>query len=98
MIFVYMHTYIHAYIHKYIYIYTYVFNQIGTLDNLVMVSDELVKYDQSFESTAMKIVDILRNLLKGDIDQVEANLTVNDSKCVCIYYVCVCVGRNKKKE
>ncbi|RIA95900.1 ATPase, V1 complex, subunit C, partial [Glomus cerebriforme] len=52
--------------------------KIGTLDALVVISDELVKYDQSFESTSFKIVDILRNLLRGDLNQVEANLIVND--------------------
>ncbi|GBB90986.1 hypothetical protein RclHR1_18070001 [Rhizophagus clarus] len=52
--------------------------KIGTLDALVVISDELVKYDQSFESTAFKIVDILRNLVQGDLDQVAANLIVND--------------------
>ncbi|CAJ0924564.1 17816_t:CDS:2 [Entrophospora sp. SA101] len=52
--------------------------KIGTLDNLVVISDEFVKYDQSFESVTMKIVDILRSLLKGDTDQIEANLIVND--------------------
>ncbi|CAB4384333.1 ATPase, V1 complex, subunit C [Rhizophagus irregularis] len=52
--------------------------KIGTLDALVVISDELIKYDQSFESTAFKIVDILRTLLQGDLDQVAANLIVND--------------------
>ncbi|CAG8463330.1 289_t:CDS:10 [Funneliformis caledonium] len=52
--------------------------KIGTLDALVVISDELIKYDQSFESTTFKIVDILRNLLKGDLNQVAENLIVND--------------------
>ncbi|CAG8483112.1 6171_t:CDS:10 [Diversispora eburnea] len=48
--------------------------KIGTLDALVVISDELVKYDQYFESAVMRIVDILRNL-KDDINN---NLVVND--------------------
>ncbi|CAG8526501.1 10622_t:CDS:10 [Cetraspora pellucida] len=52
--------------------------RIGTLDALVVISDELVKYDQFVESVAWKIVDILRILLKGDKDKICANLLVND--------------------
>ncbi|CAG8478883.1 9065_t:CDS:10, partial [Acaulospora morrowiae] len=52
--------------------------KIGTLDALVVISDELVKYDQYFESSAMKIVDVLRSLLKGDVEQIEPNLLVNE--------------------
>ncbi|RHZ70497.1 hypothetical protein Glove_271g70 [Diversispora epigaea] len=48
--------------------------KIGTLDALVVISDELIKYDQYFESAVMRIVDILRNL-KDDINN---NLVVND--------------------
>ncbi|CAH1760140.1 3755_t:CDS:2, partial [Entrophospora sp. SA101] len=47
---------------------------ISTFDNLAVISDEFVKNDQSFESVTMRIVDILCSLLKGDTDQVEANL------------------------
>ncbi|KAF0389428.1 ATPase, V1 complex, subunit C [Gigaspora margarita] len=52
--------------------------KIGTLDALVVISDELVKYDQFVETVAWKIVDILRILLNGDIDKICANLLVND--------------------
>ncbi|CAJ0927358.1 21284_t:CDS:2 [Entrophospora sp. SA101] len=52
---------------------------ISTFDNLAVISDEFVKNDQSFESVTMRIVDILCSLLKGDTDQVEANLMVNDT-------------------
>ncbi|KAL1921837.1 uncharacterized protein VTP21DRAFT_10479 [Calcarisporiella thermophila] len=37
--------------------------KIGTLDQLVLLSDDLVKYDSTFEQIVLKLVDILRNLL-----------------------------------
>ncbi|KAG9288502.1 hypothetical protein G9A89_015708 [Geosiphon pyriformis] len=52
--------------------------KIGTLDGLVTISDELVKYDQAFEATNLKILDILRNLLNADKDQIRAHLVVNE--------------------
>ncbi|CAG8503346.1 1630_t:CDS:10 [Ambispora leptoticha] len=52
--------------------------KIGTLDALVTISDELVKFDQAFEGTTLKLIEILRNLLKGDINQIRANFVVNE--------------------
>ncbi|CAG8433215.1 527_t:CDS:10 [Ambispora gerdemannii] len=52
--------------------------KIGTLDGLVMISDELLKFDQAFEGTTLKLLDILRNLLKGDINLIRANFVVNE--------------------
>jgi hypothetical protein len=54
--------------------------QIGTLDALVLLSDELVKYDASIEQTVMKTVDIMRSLLKDQESQLPEYLKVNDSK------------------
>ncbi|ORY05996.1 ATPase, V1 complex, subunit C [Basidiobolus meristosporus CBS 931.73] len=52
--------------------------KIGTLDTLVILSDDLVKYDQAFESTVVKMVDNLKALLRGDLAQLEEALTVNE--------------------
>lgn len=54
--------------------------QIGTLDALVLLSDELVKYDSSIEQTVLKTVDIMRSLLKDQESQLPEYLKVNDSK------------------
>ncbi|ORX82623.1 ATPase, V1 complex, subunit C [Basidiobolus meristosporus CBS 931.73] len=52
--------------------------KIGTLDTLVVLSDELIKYDQAFEATVVKMVDNLKALLRGDLAQLEEALTVNE--------------------
>ncbi|CAM0135186.1 Vacuolar ATP synthase subunit C [Umbelopsis sp. WA50703] len=52
--------------------------KIGTLDALVLLSDELVKYDASIEQTVMKTVDIMRSLLKDQESQLPEYLKVND--------------------
>ncbi|ORX89653.1 ATPase V1 complex subunit C [Basidiobolus meristosporus CBS 931.73] len=52
--------------------------KIGTLDTLVVLSDDLVKYDQAFEATVVKMVDNLKALLRGDAAQLEEALTVNE--------------------
>jgi len=54
--------------------------QIGTLDSLVVISDELIKYDQAIEVSIVKIVDILRNLLKNDVDKIRSHFVVNGSE------------------
>ncbi|CAG8642498.1 7813_t:CDS:10 [Paraglomus brasilianum] len=51
--------------------------KIGTLDSLVVISDELIKYDQAIEVSIVKIVDILRNLLKNDVDKIRSHFVVN---------------------
>ncbi|KAI9248898.1 hypothetical protein BDA99DRAFT_524784 [Phascolomyces articulosus] len=52
------------------YALTYAFNvpefKIGTLDALVLLSDDLAKYDTSFEQSVNKLADILANLIKSD--------------------------------
>ncbi|KAI8813762.1 hypothetical protein BJ742DRAFT_746656 [Cladochytrium replicatum] len=52
--------------------------KIGTLDQLVVLSDDLAKLDATFESLAIKISENLRQLLNDDINQWKSNLAVND--------------------
>lgn len=52
--------------------------KVGTLDALVVLSDELVKADAAFEAITTKIADSLRGLLNNDLDQWRSNLTVAD--------------------
>ncbi|KAI8840067.1 ATPase, V1 complex, subunit C [Chytriomyces cf. hyalinus JEL632] len=52
--------------------------KVGTLDTLVVLSDDLVKSDATFESIAVKIGDNLRALLNNDVDQWRNNLSVSD--------------------
>lgn len=56
--------------------------QIGTLDALVLLSDDLAKYDATFEQTVNKITDILNTLVKSDRTNghVREYMLVNDSK------------------
>lgn len=59
--------------------------QIGTLDALVVLSDDLVKYDTVFEQSVNKLADMLNNLLRGQQANLQDQLLVNDSKY--IYFV-----------
>ncbi|KAI9258026.1 CRE-VHA-11 protein [Phascolomyces articulosus] len=53
--------------------------KIGTLDALVLLSDELTKYDTAFEQAVNKIADVLSNLVRGQPDAlVQDFLLVND--------------------
>ncbi|KAG2188686.1 hypothetical protein INT44_003825 [Umbelopsis vinacea] len=52
--------------------------KIGTLDALVLLSDELVKYDITFEQSVNKIVDLMRTLLKDQQNELASCLKVND--------------------
>lgn len=52
--------------------------KIGTLDSLVVISDELAKHDAAAENATNKIVDILRSLLGSDVDQLKSNLSVGE--------------------
>ncbi|KAI8609563.1 hypothetical protein BC830DRAFT_1162317 [Chytriomyces sp. MP71] len=52
--------------------------KVGTLDMFVVLSDDLVKADATFESVTMKIGDNLRTLLNNDLDQWRNNLSVSD--------------------
>ncbi|ORX84615.1 ATPase, V1 complex, subunit C, partial [Anaeromyces robustus] len=52
--------------------------KIGTLDSLVVLSDDLSKYDQSFEGITNKIAENLKTLVHGDVEQWKNNLIVDD--------------------
>ncbi|RKO89032.1 ATPase, V1 complex, subunit C [Blyttiomyces helicus] len=52
--------------------------KVGTLDSLVVLSDDLAKLDTTTEGIAVKIAENMRSLLGNDIDQWKVNLTVND--------------------
>ncbi|KAJ3070092.1 hypothetical protein HDU98_006854 [Podochytrium sp. JEL0797] len=52
--------------------------KVGTLDTLVVLSDDLAKLDPLFESVTIKIGDNLRTLLNNDMDQWRNNLSVNE--------------------
>ncbi|KAJ3412956.1 hypothetical protein HDV05_008671 [Chytridiales sp. JEL 0842] len=53
--------------------------KVGTLDTLVVLSDELAKTDATFEGIASKLADNLRTLLNNDLDQWRSNLAIGDS-------------------
>ncbi|KAJ3190919.1 hypothetical protein HDU82_003778 [Entophlyctis luteolus] len=62
--------------------------KVGTLDSLVILSDDLAKADAGFEAVSVKLGDNMRVLLSSDaaagaanIDQWRSNLAVNDSEC-----------------
>lgn len=51
--------------------------KVGTLDSLMVISDELVKQDQVVESCVLKMVDIIRTLVPEDV--FKSLLIVNES-------------------
>ncbi|KAJ3196728.1 hypothetical protein HK101_007960 [Irineochytrium annulatum] len=57
---------------------------VGTLDTLVVLSDDLAKTDATFESVALKISENMRGLLNNDLKQWQNNLVVND-KSIDVY-------------
>ncbi|KAJ3019931.1 hypothetical protein HKX48_001575 [Thoreauomyces humboldtii] len=52
--------------------------KVGTLDQLVVLSDDLSKTDLAAETIATKIADNMRNLLNNDVEQWKTNLSVNE--------------------
>ncbi|CDH55911.1 atpase v1 complex subunit c [Lichtheimia corymbifera JMRC:FSU:9682] len=55
--------------------------KIGTLDALVLLSDELVRHDTAFEQSVNKTADVLSNLVRGQPDAlVQDFLLVNDNR------------------
>jgi len=52
--------------------------QIGTLDTLVVLSEDLAKFDGQFESAVNKIVDVLRSAFKGDESRVDFTCRIAD--------------------
>lgn len=60
--------------------------KIGTLDTLVLLSEDLAKQDTAFESSANKIVDIIRSLLGSEAaTKLAGSLSVNESMCQSIW-------------
>lgn len=63
---------------------TYPFNipefKIGTLDMLVQQADELAKLDSGCRGVVEKVTDSLRTLLEGDMDKLQEQKVVNESK------------------
>lgn len=58
--------------------------KIGTLDALVLLSDELAKFDALAEQSTLKVVDVLRTLLKNEDPNLQNYLNV-DGKSVDQY-------------
>jgi V-type H+-transporting ATPase subunit C len=48
------------------------------LDSLVLLSDEVHKFDTLAEASTNKLVDIMKNLLNQDTKQVESTLLVSE--------------------
>ena len=59
-------------------------HQVGTLDTLMLLSDELAKSDAVLEATVTKTADTLKTLLHGDQDAWTASLVVAESALSCI--------------
>ena len=53
-------------------------NQTGTLDSLVILNDQLAKFDPQLEGIVNRFVTNLKGLLEDDSDKVKENLIVND--------------------
>ena len=55
--------------------------QTGSLDSLVILSDQLAKLDPQLEGTVARFVTNLKSLLEDDdVDTIKDNLLVNDRK------------------
>jgi len=52
--------------------------QIGTLDTLVVLSEDLAKFDGQFEGNTNKIIDVLRTAFKGDEARVDNACRIAD--------------------
>jgi hypothetical protein len=58
--------------------------KIGTLDTLVVLSEDLAKFDGQFEGYTNKIIDVLRTAFKGDESKVDNACRIADrtvSRC-----------------
>ena len=53
--------------------------QVGTLDALMQLSDDLNKADMMSEATVTKLVSALASLLDRNMEKLESNLTANGS-------------------
>ena len=54
--------------------------KVGTLDSLMLLSDELSKMDLNIETAVTKIADALKGLLNNDVESWKEALLVGDSK------------------
>ncbi|KAJ1735815.1 Vacuolar ATP synthase subunit C [Coemansia sp. Benny D160-2] len=61
-----------------VYDFTLPMFKIGTLDTLVRLSDELAKYDASYENTTGKFIDTLKNLTGASNASLASTLVVED--------------------
>lgn len=50
------------------------------MDQLVLAADELGKMEMMLESSVSRIIQGMKTILGNDIDQLESNLNVNQSK------------------
>jgi V-ATPase subunit C len=50
----------------------------GTLDALIVLSEDLAKYDGQFEAATNKVVDALRSAFKGDESRVDFACRIAD--------------------
>lgn len=66
--------------------------KVGTLDSLMILSDELSKMDGIVESCVTKISDSLRNLLNGEVEEWKGALLVGDSKSFTYKQHLCCLG------
>jgi len=55
-----------------------ILGQIGTLDTLVVLSEDLAKFDGQFENAVNKIVDVLRSAFKGDESRLDFTCRIAD--------------------
>lgn len=53
--------------------------KVGTLNSLMVLSDELAKADITLEAIVLKIAETLKSLLKNDLQQWKEYLLVADS-------------------
>ena len=56
--------------------------QVGTLDALMQLSDDLARADMVSEATVTKVVSALASLLDRNMEKLESNLTANGSTCM----------------
>ncbi|KAI8900642.1 ATPase, V1 complex, subunit C [Globomyces pollinis-pini] len=56
--------------------------KVGTLDSLVLLSDELAKADIAMENIVLKISDSLKSLLNNNLDQWKSLLSVSDKNII----------------
>ncbi|KNE68058.1 hypothetical protein AMAG_13231 [Allomyces macrogynus ATCC 38327] len=52
--------------------------KVGTLDSLVLLSDDLAKVDTVAEASVNKLIDTMKMLLNNDTNQVQSTLVVHD--------------------